>query len=341
MGDRFAQLLDVLDDDVKRLLANTRGIIIDSNLIGSGYDGDGMMKISPKLLWLTPEEKQTLTAVSDGNSTSGTTSGDSDSTIESLGFKGEIYLTKNGDNVAPSSTLTTRTIEDVKYSLVFGIYQVMGWTSSRMPQGGLSALDTTLSMYQNNTNNKPTWVSARLYESMPLKSEKLFHLADVYYNDANITEADKSVTSEEVGSLLATEGSVGLFGYAHNGSDMGVLFASTMLKYHYGINTDVVVYDKDGSVTCVDLGWGEYNRLANPLVKPRAEFVAKAIMPSVDWSGFFAVDVGESEEMDTNKDICSLYKTKSQRGGDTTPKKMQGVDILSLDMSDDTRPSGY
>ena len=302
MGDRFAQMLDVLDDDIKVLLANTRVIIIDSDMSIISYPGDGMINIPAEYLWMTSQESQTLiTSTNDNVNTS-------DTSVKKLQFESFGIWSKDNKKFNISSN-NSRSTEDVKYHMAYSLYFVLALAKNVIPKDGFSALNKSKSLYSNYIDNESDWISTRLYNNTPLISDKLIHLSNVYYTYTDITEEDKTLNAEDVGKLFQDEGASLFYGYYHKKADMVELFSATMLKYHYNVDTDIGFTNSSDSTSCEDdiIGWGEYNRIASPLVKPRAEFVANEILPTVNWSEFFASSVGESRPMTIGDNTCNLW----------------------------------
>jgi len=312
MGDRFAQMLDILEDDIKILLANARVIIIDSDLSVSGYGGDGRIKITPDYLWMTTQEAQTLISSSDENTDDTENTDKQDNSIKKLQFDPFWIWSKDNSsayNSISSDSNTPRSTDDIKYLMAYSLYYSLSLAKNLIPKDGFSALNQSKSLYSNYIDNEANWISTRLYSNTPLTSDKLIHLADVYYNDTNATQEDTTLNAEDVGRLFEDEGASSFYGYNGKLADIGQLFSETMLKYHYNVDSDVGFTNRRDSDSCTDyiLGWGEYNRIASPLVKPRAEFVANEILPTVNWSEFFASSVGESRPMSIGDNTCNLW----------------------------------
>jgi len=313
MGDRFAQMLDVLDDDIKVLFANTRVIIIDSDLSNGGYGGDGRIKISPKNLWMTPQEAQTIiTTINENIEKYSDDTGSQENSVEKLQFDPFSIWSKDNSGAYNSISLysnSSRSTDDIKYLMAYSLYYSLSLAKNLIPKDGFSALNNTKSLYSNYIDNESDWISTRLYNNTPLNSDKLIHLADVYYNDTNATQDDTTINAEDLGRLFQDEGASDFYGYNGKWADIGEMFSSTMLKYHYNVDSDVGFTNRRDSDSCTDyiLGWGEYNRIASPLGKPRAEFVANEILPTVNWSEFFASSVGESRPMTIGDNTCNLW----------------------------------
>jgi len=325
MGERFEQLLDVLDDDIKILLGATTAIVIDSDIIPSYYSAmTGAIYLDPKGLWLTPEEAKTLyieISNPDGNGTISVIEEDYRVDFgEKLKFLDIWRYVKNNDYAIkyyPIDQNLTRGVEDIKYSMARLFYHELSHANDFNPPSLITSLENNLSVWDNALKNYPDWISVQLNEVSPLKSEIMRHLANVLNDGEEPTLEATLMTSEEVGTHFGGEGAEDLYGYRYTRlEDSAMLFEATMMKYHYGIEKDTMFTanpSDDETVVCADytIGWGERNRIANPLVKPRAMFVAQMFLPVHDWSTFFDYDVGAVISL-ADKDYCSSLG-KSQK----------------------------
>jgi hypothetical protein len=110
---------------------------------------------------------------------------------------------------------------------------------------------------------------------------------------------------------MALDGAVKYYGYSTVREDFATLFAMAMMKMHFDIDDHIAFVQKpvnESSYTCDELtvGWGARNRLADSLVRPRAQWVVESIYgqtPSID--AFFASEVGQGTAMTPGVDWCT------------------------------------
>jgi len=124
------------------------------------------------------------------------------------------------------------------------------------------------------------------------------------------------------------------------------LFAATMLKKNFNIDTHIAYTAKPidpDNYRCSELvvGWGHYDRLADPLVLPRAKWLYEQIYSQAAQSDeFFAALSGTSSLMSQGLDWCVNLdndKPPSAAGvfaGDPATSTETPMHLLELDRLD-------
>jgi len=307
MGQRFAEMLDLLDSDIRTLLRATTAIVIDNDIHPSYYwKMTGAMYIDPRYLWLTPEEAQTITPKKDYRN-------DYD---RDLKFNNLWVYIKDGRRAYHFPSINshiTRTKEDIKYALARLLYHELGHANDYSTKEIIASANKSLSISKALYLAKDKRVSSKLYTTHPLTSSTLKGLGQVMYHGEEATETQKAITASEVGTLFDEDGAVDIYGYSNQYEDLAMLFEESMMKLHYGLDVDLAFYDKKASnekTTCDDLivRWGKRNRLADPQVSERAKYVTLAILPdATDWDDFFSSRVGVSIPMEVGVSWCDSH----------------------------------
>jgi len=279
MGDNFAKMLDILNNDIKQLLGSVTAIIIDDDIKPSFYwPLTGAIYIDPRYLWLTPSEAKTITKKDDYR----------DNFDSDLKFTTAWRYVKDGSYAYHTLKLDsniTRTTDDIKYKLAHLLYHELAhandYINKNMP------INSTVSIYSNIKNLHSYRLSTKLYTNYPLQNKTLKELAKVLYKGKPASTYQKSLTASEVGELFESDGASDMYGYTDQYEDFAMLFEEVMMKYHYGIDRDFAFIEKPTS-SSLTIGWGVRGRIADRDVKPRAETVAYLLLPGEDWDSFFA-----------------------------------------------------
>lgn len=304
MGVRFAQMLDILDDDIKILLGAVTAIVIDDDIIPSFYWGlTGAMYIDARYLWLSVAEANTITKKQDYRADFG----------NELSFLEATRFLKNGEyasNYIPIDSNQTRTISDIKYNLASLLYHELAHANDFLPNSMRSGININSSVVETLNSLTNYRVTQKLYESYPLQSTQLKSMGRVLYQGDTPTQLQKYTTAKDMGIYFESDSASDMYAYSNGYEDTATLFQMSMMKYHYGIEQDIgflVSPTKTTNLSCSDyiVGWGERNTIAKPDVKQRAIFVAQNILPNSNWSTIFDSTLGNSQLLKSDIDWCS------------------------------------
>ncbi len=187
MGDRFSELLDVLDDDIKQLLGAVTAIVIDEDINPSNYWSlTGAIYLDPRGLWLTPEEAETIIDKDDYRSNYGS----------ELRFYDDWRYIKDGSQYAYYNTdylykehNSTRTIDDIKYGFARLLYHELAHANDYIPLSSIDELNSSESIGSITWDNYNggRLISKKLYDISPLKSQELINIGQVLYHGKEAT----------------------------------------------------------------------------------------------------------------------------------------------------------
>lgn len=334
MGVRFAQMLDILDDDIKILLGAVTAIVIDDDIIPSFYWGlTGAMYIDARYLWLSVAEANTITKKQDYRADFG----------NELSFLEATRFLKNGEyasNYIPIDSNQTRTISDIKYNLASLLYHELAHANDFLPNSMRSGININSSVVETLNSLTNYRVTQKLYESYPLQSTQLKSMGRVLYQGDTPTQLQKYTTAKEMGIYFESDSASDMYAYSNGYEDTATLFQMSMMKYHYGIEQDIgflVSPTKTTNLSCSDyiVGWGERNTIAKPDVKQRAIFVAQNILPNSNWSTIFDSTLGNSQLLKSDIDWCSAMQI------DGSSKKAKIINLSNRPINpDDFRLKG-
>ncbi|MFK7996242.1 MAG: hypothetical protein AB8B87_19040 [Granulosicoccus sp.] len=297
MGDRLGELLRASPKDVTKLFQPVTAILIGSDVRPSSFRGStGVIRLDPDYLWQTVEEKRTISLDEDYRSNYG-----SDLKFVSL------WRSMIGDDYAFNfyslEDDEERELSDIVPRSLRLLYHELAHANDAVSPDSMSTLTNDMTPRSVVDALFEQRISIQLYESAELGLDRswLFALAAIRYRDEEPSEFLASVRSEYVGGEMGNEGMARFYGYSSIYEDVATLFDQAMMKHHFGIDTHVGFADKPSGypddTSCNDLkvGWGVRNRIASPLVVPRARWVAEQVLDglSVEMQQFFDNDIGE------------------------------------------------
>lgn len=294
MGERFAQMLDILPNDIKKLLGAVTAIVIDDDVIPSYYwSGTGAIYLDARMLWLTPEEAQTITKKEDFRIYYG----------NRLQFYNFWRYVKNSDYAWRYYDLDsniTRTFSEIKYNFAQLLYHELAHANDFTRPEIIKEADKNKSIYKVLENRYNYYISTKLYSQMPLNSEVLKGIGQVLYQGEEADDIQVNYTASDIGQFFDEDGADSLYAYSNQFEDLAMLFEASMMRYHFGIQRDLAFIPKDSRNYIV--AWGKRDRIADEQVKRRALFVVKSILPNeTDWDSYFANDLNSSIELKSGK----------------------------------------
>ena len=311
MGDRFLEMLDILDDDIKQLLGSVTAIVIDDDIHPAFYTTQtGAIYIDPRYLWISADEANDITQKEDFRSSYG----------NKLKFIPTWRYVKDGEVAIGYSDLSNpqpRTREDIKLSLARLLYHELSHANDFANRDVVDGADRDIPIVEALEMNKEERVSTKLYHNMPLTQSTLKHLGQVLYFGKEATPQDKELEASDVGSLFSTDSATNMYNYANQYEDLAMLFETAMMKYHYNIEMDIgFVINPKNPQTCDDyiLSWGVRNRIAKSDISNRANFVLKEILPNrANWDEFTQNQIGISSSLPTNVGWCASMENNASK----------------------------
>ncbi len=304
MGERFAEMLDILDDDIKILLGGVTAIVIDDDIRPSFYWSlTGAMYIDPRYLWLSREEADTITIQDDYRS----------DFANELAFIETSRFVIDGEWVSPFITIEsnrTRDMEDITYNLASLLYHELAHANDFFPPSMRASVDNSKSVYDTLSSLYSDRITNELYDKYPLSSTELWDMGQVMYQGYSPTTSQKLTTAEQMGELFEADNALDMYAYSSHYEDIATLFQMAMLKYHYNIEQDIAFIiepTKTEDLYCDDyiVGWGERNSVSKDIVKQIAIFVTQKLLgDDKDWSSIYDNTLGTASLLRDGVDWC-------------------------------------
>jgi hypothetical protein len=329
MALRFEEVLNQLPPDMLTLFKGVTAIVIDSDIRPSFYSGGtAAIYLDPASLWLTNEEKATISRVADYRSNFGA----------ALQFVELWRYVKDNDYAYASYSLTgteTRQFSDITYPLARLLFHELAHANDLLPPGYQPVLDPQMTPYQAILSLADVTIAERLHAASPLTSELWLSLAQVLYRGVPATLEQISYSADVVGASFESDVANETYSYSSKHEDVAMLFEEAMMNYHFGIDRDIAFTGLPLTISpeCDDyrVRWGVRNRLGDPDVKPRAEFVAAELLPGVNFATFFA-GFPEPTSMAIDQGWCSNLILGVVTPQGLAPKKEIHPDQLRQDL---------
>lgn len=339
MGVRLSELLTALPADMLKLFRPVTTVVIGSNVRPSSFSSSrGRMQIDAQHLWLSLEEKTTVSTEEDYRSNFGA----------DLKFVSYWRLVRGEEYAVPFFSLrdsSERKLEDILIQAARPLYHELAHANDDLRPEDINAVSLELTPAEAVDQFEDNGVAYRLYQdaSITVQNSDLYSLARVRYRDNEPTEFEKTVLADYVGSLFANEGKVSFYGYYTIYEDVATLFARTMLKYHFDVETQLGVMNKpenhpDAECKEYKVAWGSRNRLAAPLVAARAKWVVEQIIePSAQLDAFFANSadgntVGDDTPLRVGDNWCDArYINPVEIAESTQQQRSRNTDVISIE----------
>lgn len=328
MAQNFEQFLRQYDknDDFKRLLRSTTAIVISDNVKPSFYwGGTGTMYLSADYLWMTPEQRDTLTESVDFRS------GFAQSFDYVFDFDYERdnqSVLFNRDYMPDRQDRASRSLKTIAMPLASLLYHELAHANDYFSQQTLKQTDgynvnqmIKLAPYELIGNGT---VSDNLAKSYPLNNAMLSGLAQVWYGGAAPTKTQLSYSGQQVADGFFADRASDDYAYFVTQEDVAMMFEEAMMLTRFGINRYIAVMDiSDQSQGIPKVIRGQKNRITAPEINSRANYVVSQILPEATMSVSQALDGKRPVELCKGMTYFEYYDTDCSGARSMLPKSMK------------------
>lgn len=305
MGERFEALLYDAPNEMIELFASVTVISMGSTVRPSFYSTlTAAIQLDPAFIWLTQAEKANISIADDYRVDFG----------RDLGFWEMRSARLEGARASPYYSLTSRldrTYDEMKLRAYTLLFHELG-----------HAVDYVNPQYMSlvNTNDTPSQAieslvayrgSLELLSVSPLTSIEMEYLGLVQFRGYEATEQQKTYTPSQVGGFMSSDGAAKYYSYHTEREDFANLLELSMMKKHFNVDLYTGFASKpvdDTNYRCDELivGWGQRNRLSDPLVWPRAKWVVENVYGLIDENTrFFDLQIDRQSAMTPGVDWCT------------------------------------
>lgn len=304
MGVRFRQVLQTMPNDILSLMKGVTAIVIASDIRPSFYFwGTGAIYIDPAHLWLTNNEKATISKDPDFRADFGI-----DMSFVSL------YRYVTGTQYAwdyfDLEGNDTRTLSDIEGQFAAMLFHELAHANDAFPPPELAHLDRAMSLVDAFHSLADRGISEQLAAHQPLNSQMWIDLAEVLYLGATATPTQRGLTAAQVGLELESDGANDDYAYVDSWEDLAMLVEEVMMHYHYGIDREIAYTNMptgEDARYCdfYVVGWGVRNRISDPLVRSRMEFGLQLVLDKADVSQYLQ-GLPSQWRMVNGRDWCTI-----------------------------------
>jgi len=305
MGERFESLLNDAPDMMIPLFGSITSITIGSTVRPSNYwAGTGAIQLDPAGLWLSVLEKSNVAITEDYRT----------EFADDLQFWYLESMRLRNEGIGSFSSLTDREerpYEDIKIPMYRLLYHELAHAVDFLPPESIPTLNAAMIPAEALLSNEDFFLSPQLVADLPLNSEPLFNIAQVSFHGKAAGEREISYTPSFLGNEMEIDGAAKLYAYSSIREDFSTAFTLAMMKFSFNIdlyNGFVNKPEDQNNFTCDDLlvGWGQKNRLADPLVRARAQWALNRVYgakPSIET--FFENSNAQAEPMVSGVSWCA------------------------------------
>jgi len=278
MGERFMEILESLPDDIPVLMGSITAIVIASNIRPSFYTTEtGAIYLDPNYLWLSEEEKNTISNQVDFRS----------------GFANELNFTSLWRYLDPNGAWarlpnSDRQIDDLSFPLARLLYHELAHANTFFPMASLNSitLDNTIVQAANEVIDYN--IAIKLNDFKTLNSELMLDLSEVMFQGKKATSAQKSLTATEVANAFSSDRATDDYAYVSYDpereifyEDVALLFEELMAKHHFNHDREIAYTNAANSSSCADyvIAWGQTGRIGHSDAKSAVRLVADNILP--------------------------------------------------------------
>lgn len=306
-GVRFKQILERAPANVLTLFRPVSIVYIGSDNTRVVYSfSRSRLSIDMDNLWLNAEEKSALDTSSSG--------GGSEEVDDGLLFEPRRRYLLGTDFAYPSRSGTSRDFDGIPFANFGDMYWSLAYANSLVPAEAFATVTPEQTVGDVMDANVDNFVSNMLYADVNLTIDDsyLFAAARAYGDDEPVEPNSflTTISAAAAGDEMASQGKMRFFSFYNRSTDVASLFEAAMMRMNHGVYIDNALVDKfDGFevLGCDDykIGWGMRNRLADPLVAPRAQFVVEKILgKTAEVEQFFASGLGVATPLPAGQGWC-------------------------------------
>lgn len=286
MAERFEQALDAMPDDLLQMFQGVTAVAIGADIRPSYYWlATGSIYLDPSRLWLTIEERDTISQAPDFRS-------DFD---QDLNFDNLWRYVKDGRRAWTSPPLSgpgqSRTVDDILAPMAALLFHELAHANDYIPPSVRTNLDPTLTPNQAAVRHQSDSVSAALQSTYPLQSELMMALAEVMFSGRDATTSERALDADTVSLEFRTDNTTDPYSYVTSNrqlflEDTAMTFEEVMMQHHFGITREVAFADRPqtDNPACNEfiVRWGQRGRAGDDSIQPRLALVLARLLDQND-----------------------------------------------------------
>ena len=278
--ERFLREQDA-SGDLRRMLAATTAVVIGGRIRPAFYwSATGAIYLDAAFLWLTPEQRDTLSEAPDPRSDYG----------RDLRYSSPWRYVKDNAFATPARPVLARASRDlaeIRVELGRLLYHELTHAGDFFPPGSHASLPSNRRVYEAVPAQTP---SQRLQQQSPFFSQELVGLGRVLFFGETATALQRAYNPADVARLFSADRVSDDYGYALPSGetvpreDAAMLVEEALVQLRYGVLRDVgftPLIPTGGTAADQTLAWGQRGRIGEPALRARLQLVLSEVMPWV------------------------------------------------------------
>ncbi len=276
--ERFLREQDP-DGDFRRMLAATTAVVIGARLRPAFYwSATGAIYLDASYLWLTPEQRDTVSEAPDPRSAFG----------RDLQYSSPWRYVKDNQHATPARPVAergTRLLSEIKVELGRLLYHELTHAGDFLPPRVQATLDSSRRVYEAVPASTP---SSQLQQQIPFFSQQMVGLGQVLFFGEASTAQQRAYTPADVVQFFSQDRVNDDYAYSLPvgqsvpREDAAMLVEEALVQLRYGVQRDFAITPRipeDGTAADAIVTWGQRGRIGEAALRPRLQLVLAELMP--------------------------------------------------------------
>ena len=281
--ERFLREQDA-SGDLRRMLAATTAVVIGGRIRPAFYwSATGAVYLDASTLWLTPEQRDTVSEAPDPRSDYG----------RDLQYSSPWRYVKDNAFATPARPVAaraTRDVAEIRVELGRLLYHELTHAGDFFPPSSHASLALDRRVYEAVPAQTP---SQRLQQQLPFYSQEMVGLGRVLFFGEASAAPQRAYSPADVARLFSLDRVNDDYSYSLPSSatvpreDAAMLVEEAMVQLRYGVLRDVgftPLIPTDGTAADQTLTWGQRGRIGDAALRERLQLVLDEVMPWVSAS---------------------------------------------------------
>lgn len=281
MGEVFERFLREQDTsgDLRRMLAATTAVVIGGRIRPAFYwSTTGAIYLDASYLWLTPEQRDTVSEAPDPRSANGPL----------LRYSSPWRYVRGNQFATPARPVAnrdTRPLSEIQVELGRLLYHELTHAGDFLPPAIHASLNAGRKVFESVPSNTP---SVALQQQLPFFSQEMVALGRVLFFGETATPTQNAYTPENIVTFFSNDRVNDDYAYALSSGqsvpreDIAMLIEEAMVQLRMGVLRDVAITPRlQEGASSADLlvVWGQRGRVGDPAIRPRLQLALSQVMP--------------------------------------------------------------
>ena len=265
--------------DFRRMLAATTAVVIGGRIRPAFYwSATGAIYLDANYLWLTPEQRDTISEAPDPRSAFGL----------DLQYSSPWRYVKDNQHATPARPVAARAareLAEIRVELGRLLYHELAHAGDFLPPRVQPFLDGSRRVYEAVPTSTP---SQQLQQQFPFFSQEMVGLGRVLFFGDSATAQQRAYTPDDVVRFFSQDRVNDDYAYSLPSGqtvpreDTAMLVEESLVQLRYGVLRDFAITPRipeGGSSADAIVVWGQRGRIGEALLRPRLQLVLGELMP--------------------------------------------------------------